>query len=221
VADDAPVRAALLGRGPDRDRWRAWLSAAGVQVVLCDHLAAAAALVPRPSVVVVDTAALDAAEGGGAIGPVGVPVVLLDDLVAPPMGSGPATRLSRTASRAALVGAVLAVSAGLQVSPQPGTPPGGARTPGHSEATVGRVGRVEATEADVTGDDWWSESPTPREREVVELVALGLTNRAIASRLGLSAHTVKFHLASIYAKLGASGRTQAVRRAVRRGWITI
>jgi DNA-binding CsgD family transcriptional regulator len=56
---------------------------------------------------------------------------------------------------------------------------------------------------------------------VLTLVALGLTNRAVAERLGLSGHTVKFHLASVYGKLGARGRTQAVRRAIRRGWIAI
>jgi DNA-binding CsgD family transcriptional regulator len=76
-------------------------------------------------------------------------------------------------------------------------------------------------EEDAAVDAWWSESPTPREREVIALAALGLTNGAIAARLGVSGHTVKFHLASIYAKLGARGRTQAVRRAIRRGWIAI
>jgi DNA-binding CsgD family transcriptional regulator len=201
--------------GSDRDRWRAWLSAAGVQVAVCDHLAGVAALVPRPSVLVADSRALDPAERGGVIDRVGAPVVLLEDPAAPAVGSSSATRLSRTASRAALVGAVLAVSAGLEVRPHADPPPGGAH------ARAGPAERVDGAEADLTGDDWWSESPTPRERQVIELVALGLSNRAVASRLGLSAHTVKFHLASIYDKLGARGRTQAVRRAIRRGWITI
>jgi DNA-binding NarL/FixJ family response regulator len=62
---------------------------------------------------------------------------------------------------------------------------------------------------------------TPREREILELLAQGLSNRAIAGALGISEHTVKFHLASIYGKLGASTRTGAVRRALRRGLITI
>lgn len=62
---------------------------------------------------------------------------------------------------------------------------------------------------------------TPRELQVLELVAEGLGNRAIAERLGISDQTVKFHVASISGKLGAMNRTDAVRRAVRRGLITL
>lgn len=65
------------------------------------------------------------------------------------------------------------------------------------------------------------ETLTPRETEVLELVAEGLPNKAIASRLGISDQTVKFHVASICAKLGASNRTDAVRRALERGLITL
>jgi DNA-binding NarL/FixJ family response regulator len=66
-----------------------------------------------------------------------------------------------------------------------------------------------------------AEPLTPREIEVLELVAEGLPNKAIAERLGISDQTVKFHLASISGKLGASNRTDAVRRAVRGGLITL
>jgi len=62
---------------------------------------------------------------------------------------------------------------------------------------------------------------TPREVEVLELLAEGLPNKAIADRLTISDQTVKFHVASISAKLGAANRTDAVRRAVRRGLITL
>ena len=62
---------------------------------------------------------------------------------------------------------------------------------------------------------------TPRELEVLELVTEGLSNKAIAERLGISAQTVKFHLASILGKLGASNRTDAVRRAVRLGLVAL
>jgi DNA-binding NarL/FixJ family response regulator len=62
---------------------------------------------------------------------------------------------------------------------------------------------------------------TPREIAVLEQLAEGLANKAIAERLGISDQTVKFHVASIAAKLGASNRTDAVRRAVRRGLVTL
>ena len=65
------------------------------------------------------------------------------------------------------------------------------------------------------------ESLTPREIEVLELVAEGLSNKAVAARLGISDQTVKFHLTSLSGKLGAINRTDAVRRAVRRGLITL
>ena len=62
---------------------------------------------------------------------------------------------------------------------------------------------------------------TPREVQVLELLAEGLPNKAIASRLDISDQTVKFHVSAICGKLGAANRTDAVRRAVRRGLITL
>jgi NarL family two-component system response regulator YdfI len=62
---------------------------------------------------------------------------------------------------------------------------------------------------------------TPREREILEMMAEGMSNRAIASRLGISSQTVKFHVASIFAKLGASSRTEAVTSGVRHGLIAL
>jgi DNA-binding NarL/FixJ family response regulator len=65
------------------------------------------------------------------------------------------------------------------------------------------------------------ETLTSREGEVLELLAEGLSNKAIAARLGISDQTVKFHVASIGGKLGAANRTDAVRLAVRRGLIAL
>lgn len=62
---------------------------------------------------------------------------------------------------------------------------------------------------------------TPREIQVLELLAEGLPNKAIAARLDISDQTVKFHVSAICGKLGATNRTDAVRRAVRRGLITL
>lgn len=63
------------------------------------------------------------------------------------------------------------------------------------------------------------EALTPRELDVLGLLADGAGNRAIAERLGISDHTVKFHLSAIFGKLGVTTRTAAVRRALRLGWI--
>jgi DNA-binding NarL/FixJ family response regulator len=66
----------------------------------------------------------------------------------------------------------------------------------------------------------FEEALTHRELEVLELLAEGLPNKAIAHRLGISDQTVKFHVASIMGKLGASNRVETVRRAVRRGLLS-
>ena len=62
---------------------------------------------------------------------------------------------------------------------------------------------------------------TPREREVLQMLAQGRGNKEIAARLKISEHTVKFHVASILGKLGASTRTEAVSIALRRGLVLI
>ena len=66
-----------------------------------------------------------------------------------------------------------------------------------------------------------AEPLTPREIEVLNLVAEGLANKEIASRLDVSEHTVKFHVASILGKLGASSRTEAVTLGLRYGYIML
>jgi DNA-binding NarL/FixJ family response regulator len=70
-------------------------------------------------------------------------------------------------------------------------------------------------------EDDFDEPLTPREVQVLELLAEGLPNKAIAARLRISDQTVKFHVSSISGKLGAKNRTDAVRLAVRRGLITL
>jgi DNA-binding NarL/FixJ family response regulator len=62
---------------------------------------------------------------------------------------------------------------------------------------------------------------TPRELEVLQLVSQGLSNKLIARALIISEHTVKFHVSSTYAKLGAASRTEAVSLAARRGLISL
>ncbi len=67
----------------------------------------------------------------------------------------------------------------------------------------------------------YGEPLTDREREVLELVATGITNREVAQELFISVNTVKVHLRNVYTKLGADSRTEATMIAVREGWISI
>lgn len=98
-----------------------------------------------------------------------------------------------------LIGAVRAVHAGLLVL--------------HPEA----LARALAGDAAVA-----QRAPlTAREREILELMADGANNRIIAARLAISRHTVKFHVASILAKLGAASRTEAVTLALRGGLLAV
>ena len=71
--------------------------------------------------------------------------------------------------------------------------------------------RIEPSETDLT----------PRELDVLALMAEGASNKAIAKRLGISVHTAKFHVGSILDKLDATGRTDAVAHAARRGVIEL
>ncbi|HSO26612.1 MAG TPA: response regulator transcription factor, partial [Anaerolineales bacterium] len=62
---------------------------------------------------------------------------------------------------------------------------------------------------------------TEREMEVLQWLAQGLANKQIAAALGISEHTVKFHVSSIYAKMGATNRAEAVRIGVQNGWVML
>lgn len=62
-----------------------------------------------------------------------------------------------------------------------------------------------------------AETLTERESQVLQLLVTGLANKQIAAALGISEHTVKFHVSSVYAKLGANSRTEAVRLGVQKG----
>jgi DNA-binding CsgD family transcriptional regulator len=70
-------------------------------------------------------------------------------------------------------------------------------------------------------DNQLVEPLTPRELEVLERLAEGLSNKAIGAQLGISDQTVKFHVAAITGKLGVTNRTEAVGHALRRGLIAL
>jgi DNA-binding NarL/FixJ family response regulator len=102
-----------------------------------------------------------------------------------------------------IIAAVHAAAAGLQVTPV--------------EDGVGLLPRPQMHEP----IEEIVEPLTPREMDVLEMLAEGLSNKMIAHRLSISDHTAKFHVNSILAKLNAGTRTEAVTRGIRLGLIKI
>lgn len=91
----------------------------------------------------------------------------------------------------------------------------GARTPGARREDAGA--EVDAVVEVVSA----APELTPREMEVLGLLADGLANKEIGARLGISAHTAKFHVESLLRKLDAANRAEAVREGIRRGLIGV
>jgi len=87
----------------------------------------------------------------------------------------------------------------------------------HSEASS----PIRSAASRTAPSDELTEPLTPREREVLRLLASGLGNREIAAKLKISEHTAKFHVASILSKLGAASRTEAVSIGMRNGLILL
>jgi two-component system, NarL family, response regulator YdfI len=142
------------------------------------------------------------------LGPGTALLLLADDPGALPnsdaLRAGAKGILPRQISRDELVAAVHAAAAGLVVlhpdsaaSLLPGRNPG-----------LNRPGAL-------------VEPLTPREKEVLAILAEGGSNKDIASRLSISEHTAKFHVSSIISKLGATSRTEAVTLAIRQGIIML
>jgi two-component system, NarL family, nitrate/nitrite response regulator NarL len=125
------------------------------------------------------------------------PVIALTDRSLP--GEQPAGLLPRTVSAEQLDAALRAVAAGLLVRTRSAIPTDGFRA---------------------TGED----TPpllTPREAEILILVGEGMSNKAVARALGISVHTVKFHLEALFAKLEATSRAEAVVKGLRGGVIEL
>jgi DNA-binding NarL/FixJ family response regulator len=151
-----------------------------------------------------------------------LPVVLLAELPNP-QTTARALRMGAHAvlpvemARPQLLAALEAVSHGLVVT-----------VPAETEAIIS-ASQVPASQTPVfstpvfpTNDvDELLEPLTPREQGVLRMLALGLANKEIASRLNISEHTVKFHVAAILGKLGAASRTEAVAIGIRHGLILL
>jgi len=151
---------------------------------------------PPLDVLVLAPADAQAAARFAASVPPGLPVLWLGE-GGDAARSGPTGRLAADVADELLAAAVHAVASGLHVAD-------GSR---HLPAPHAR------SEAEL------SEPLTPRELEVLELMAKGLANRDIALALGISSHTAKFHVAQILEKAGAATRTEAVRQGLRLGLI--
>ncbi|HEX3880860.1 MAG TPA: response regulator transcription factor [Rhizomicrobium sp.] len=151
---------------------------------------------------------------GEAAGVSGAPAVLLTNedqpvWTADALRSGVRALLPRDASPATILAAVEAAANGLAlVDPQ------------ELEALLGAAAPVPQPVDDSTA----TVPPvtlTPREREVLRMMADGAANKEIAWKLGISEHTAKFHVASILGKLNAGSRTEAVAIGLRTGLILI
>lgn len=113
--------------------------------------------------------------------------------------------LPREATAAEIVAAVEGAAAGLVVL-----------HPDTAEAALAALAAAPTTAVDAS-----VQSLTPREIEVLRMLAEGLGNKTVARRLGISEHTVKFHVGSIFSKLNVSSRTEAVTVGVRQGLVML
>ncbi|HEY2133914.1 MAG TPA: response regulator transcription factor [Acetobacteraceae bacterium] len=111
--------------------------------------------------------------------------------------------LPRAASARQIAAAVAAIAEGLRVR--------GTAFPATATRIPPNGGDAPATGA----------SLTPRELEILGLVGGGMSNKAIARRLGISAHTVKYHLEAVFAKLGVRSRAEAATQGLRRGLVVL
>ena len=200
VADDevfrAGLAAALAGQA----------AVSAVDQTRLDVDLATTAVPHRPDVILWDLSDVDRRLGSElpALLDLATPVIVLGEdemLIAEAVAAGAKGALPRHVDPAPLVAAVRAVGEGLVVI-DPAFP-----------------ASVLPTRGELTGSP--TEELTPREIEVLQLVAEGLPNKQIALHLGISEHTVKFHVDAILGKLGAHSRTDAVTRAARLGLLIL
>lgn len=143
-----------------------------------------------------DVSLRDAAVAGSAL-----PVVVLTDEVPArdALRAGARAALPNAATPAQIVAAIHAAASGLSAMP--------------ASEMAALIPAVEVAPP--------AEPLTPRELEVLEMLAEGLGNKMIAYRLNISLHTAKFHVNAILAKLAAGTRTEAVMRGIRLGLIQV
>src|SRR5215217_3189685 len=146
------------------------------------------------------------------------------------LAAGVAAVLPTDVSRGVLVAAIAAAARGLSCTTRERRPGSSTEVPGAAAAIAARglsvlepglLSRVVHESAWPFHEKGSTVQPslelTAREREVLTLLAEGASNKLIGRRLGISVHTVKYHVASILEKLDATGRTDAVAHAARLG----
>ena len=152
-----------------------------------------------------------------------VPTVVVPDAAAAAWRSDVRAVLPADVDAPTLGAVITVIAAGLSVAPP--KPARGARALADSwpgSRLDNRVGTwAEALDHSGADDEEPAVTLTPRECEVLTLLAAGASNKAIARALGLSVHTVKFHVRSLIEKLGASGRVEGVAIAIRTGLIMV
>ena len=199
VAEDPLARGALSRTLSDQGGENLTLAAAGTLAEL------EATRTEPPDVVLWDVGLrLNGAEGRLEAPDLGAPVLaLVPDEAAGELALAAGARglLLRDAAPGALLAALQAVARGLTVF----------------DSTLSPVRPSSRAAPSPTSP----EALTPREREVLALLAEGLSNKAIADRLTISEHTAKFHVNAVLAKLGVQRRTEAVVRAARLGLVTL
>lgn len=169
---------------------------------------------PGVVVVAVDAGGEAAFESSGWVA-AGVPIILLVEnsarQISQALPPGVRAILPRNVTPAEIAGAIEGVSAGLYVF-----------HPSDVDS-ISMLRPREAPVAEVAPElaEPLVEPLTPREIEVLQLLSEGLGNKEIASRLNISEHTAKFHVASIMGKLGAMSRTEAVTLGIRHGLVMI
>lgn len=188
---------AVVGQSSGGAEWAATVDATAPDVILLDH---------TPG----DEEALERLEriitGHSGIAALVLGAERTEEALLEALGAGARAYLPRESSGQELVAAVRAVAVGLVVlHPTPAAP------------LLERLLDRPRTPLNNTP----GEALTPRELEVLQSLAGGLTNRAIARRLSVSENTVKFHVSSILTKLDAASRAEAVALAARRGLLLL
>ncbi|TPL91385.1 helix-turn-helix transcriptional regulator [Mesorhizobium sp. B2-3-10] len=163
------------------------------------------------------TASVDRAGVGGST----TPKVLLSDRAGRPQGQVFAV-LPLAADAALIAAAVRLAAAGYRVSGE-----GRSMPDRHEDFDRGDAANGDGSHSGLFGeetvDDGAATRPalSPREAEVLALLAEGAPNKVIARRLNISVHTAKFHVAAILIKLGAANRTDAIAIAMRQGLVLV